>query len=182
MLFSQKEAGFRDNPLPAKYLLKGSSDTIYTHIAGSYAFKKNHFTADTFMKNIRTEENGVKVKVPVENIRYLEITDFDNTVRKFTTSDYFPNLKLRGVMLEIAYRGKKVMVLREQYTINMYGNTASNYYTFEGRELLRKARGFSDQADALKARLQPYPDLLELFKKVKKEEEYYTLLADYENK
>jgi hypothetical protein len=177
-LFSQEETEYINNPLPAKYVLKTSKDTIITHVAGSYAFKKNHFTADTFLKNIKTENSEVKTKIPVETIRYLEITDFDKKVRKFINSDRFPELKLGSRMLEVLFQGKRILVLREEYNVNIYGNTGATYYTFDKRELLKKA----GKDKVLKERLEQYPDLLERYKRIKKDAEYYELLTDYEKK
>lgn len=177
LLFSQ-ETEYINNPLPAKYVLKISKDTINTHVVGSYAFKKNHFTADTFLKNIKTENNEVKTKVPVETIKYLEITDFDRKVRKFINSDRYPELKLGSRMLEILFHGKRIVVLREEYNINMYGNTGATFYTLDKRELIRK----SGKDKVLKQRLEKYPDLLERYKQIKNDEEYYSFLSEYEKK
>jgi hypothetical protein len=177
-LFSQEETEYINNPLPAKYVLKTSKDTINTHVVGSYAFKKNHFTADTFLKNIKTENNEVKTKVSVETIKYLEITDFDRKVRKFINADRYPELGIGNRMLEILFQGKRILVLGEEYTINLYGNTAATFYTLDKRDLLKK----SGKDKVLRERLEKYPDLLERYKKIKKDEDYYVLLTDYEKR
>jgi competence CoiA-like predicted nuclease len=177
-LFSQEETEYINNPLPAKYVLKTSKDTINTHVVGSYAFKKNHFTADTFLKNIKTENNEVKTKVSVETIKYLEITDFDRKVRKFINADRYPELRIGNRMLEILFQGKRILVLGEEYTINLYGNTAATFYTLDKRDLLKK----SGKDKVLRERLEKYPDLLERYKKIKKDEDYYVLLTDYEKR
>jgi hypothetical protein len=177
-LFSQEETQYINNPLPAKYVLKTSKDTINTHVVGSYAFKKNHFTADTFLKNIKTENNEVKTKVSVETIKYLEITDFDRKVRKFINADRYPELRIGNRMLEILFQGKRILVLGEEYNINLYGNTAATFYTLDKRDLLKK----SGKDKVLRERLEKYPDLLERYKKIKKDEDYYVLLSDYEKR
>jgi competence CoiA-like predicted nuclease len=177
-LFSQEETQYINNPLPAKYVLKTSKDTINTYVVGSYAFKKNHFTADTFLKNIKTENNEVKTKVSVETIKYLEITDFDRKVRKFINADRYPELRIGNRMLEILFQGKRILVLGEEYNINLYGNTAAIFYTLDKRDLLKK----SGKDKVLRERLEKYPDLLERYKKIKKDEDYYVLLSDYEKR
>lgn len=125
---------YRDNPLPAKYVLKSSRDTVFTHVVASYAFKKVHLTADTYLKFIRTvDENDKKTKVPSDNIKYLEIIDFDNTVRRFIASNNFTIFsKKKPKLLELLYKGSRFLVVKNEYTVSIYGNTASDFYTFEG--------------------------------------------------
>lgn len=49
-------------------------------------------------------------------------------------------------------------------------------------ELVSETRGFSKKSKILISKLQKYPDLLENYKKVKSNEDYFKVLSDYETR
>ena len=85
LFFSQYKP--KDYHLESKIVLKNSNDTIKARILALWAFKKDHFAPQTFMRKLTVfDAEGIKSKINESDVKYLEIKDFDGKIRKFINS------------------------------------------------------------------------------------------------
>lgn len=180
-VFSQKAYEPKQNHLPIKYVLKtNNKDTLSSRIVASYPFKMDHFTPDTFVKKIKLVSEKGKEIIPISEVKYMEITDFDGVVFKYITSDEFPQMNISGSILQILYYGKKIKAIRSFQRIDLMGNTASSEFTFDNKDLVSTTIQYSKKNKLLINRLEKYPDLLEKYKNVHTQQDYIEVLKEYE--
>ena len=178
VLFSQYKP--KDYHLESKIVLKNSIDTIKTRTLALWAFKKDHFAPQTLMKKITIfDSEGKKSKVIENDIKYIEIMDFDGKIRRFINSIEILNKEIG--LLEILYSGKMSYYVGFQ-TVNIYGNVNSTEYLIEKNKPIIDTGLFSGSNKKLKERFAIYPDLIELVDKVKTKEDLIKILDLYNSK
>ena len=178
LFFSQYKP--KDYHLESKIVLKNSNDTIKARILALWAFKKDHFAPQTFMRKLTIfNSEGIKSKINESDVKYLEIKDFDGKIRKFINS--FEILNKEIGLLEILYSGKMSYYCGFQ-TVNLYGNVNSTEYLIEKNKSLIDTNLFSGSNKKLKERLSNYPDLIELLDKVSDKKDLIKILELYNSK
>lgn len=181
--FSQKTYEPKENHLPIKYVLKTSTkDTLSSRVVASYPFRMDHFTPDTFVKKIKLMSEKGKEIIPISEVRYMEITDFDGVVFKYVTSDEFPQIKLSGSILQILYYGKRIKAFRSFQRVDLMGNTTASEFTFDRMDVISTSIQYSKRNKILINRLEKYPDLLEKYKNVHTQKDYVEVLRELDAK
>jgi|GEM_PF-1565742 len=193
--FGQKKFEYKSYHFPAKYLLKNSTDTIFTRINNADKNKFPLFSYSTIWKYLVFRDDDGKKRVIKENdIQYLEITDNQNIKRKFVSSSSL--LDRASGLVELFYCGR--ICFFSDYKVN----TDLSYNSF-GRDIIvvkdyiidnqnNKTYGpFVHQLGAfsamnltkdIKNNFENFPDLLLMVDNIQSKDDFISLLEAYDRK
>lgn len=181
ILFSQ----IKETYFPVKYLLKTSKDTITTKILNIGIYSDEELSPATYIRQITVlEPSGKKVKIPEQDIQYMEITDSRNTKMKFIDSK---SVLAKDVgLLQIMFNGKKTIWYRKNFhtgPIYTYKTNHMDYLVDRKNksitEIYFKAPGVPSQ---LKEKFGNYPDLAILIDQMTKDTDLLKILRIYDSK
>lgn len=185
MMFSQKETGCNEIYFPVKYVLKGSKDTVKTKILNIGEYTNEEFSPAAYLRQITIlDPSGNKVKIPENNIRYMEITDLNKAGRIFT--DAKPVLPRETGLLQIMYSGKKTVWYRKSaYSGPIYTNRINHteYLLFRKDRKIKELH-FNIPGDLaqLKDPFNNHPDLLLMLNTVFQDSDLIRILRLYDKK
>jgi len=181
--FAQKKIQYKDYHLPVKYVLKKSSDTVNTRIVAQWAFKKNYFYPSTVISRLYfLDSYGKKSIVKESQLNYIEITDFDGSIKKFTNSERFPSLKSDKDLLLVLHEGTKTGYYVDFFVASIYGNVGATEYIIDENGTAISSNLLSGREKKLKELFAKYPDLLSKVDFVKTREDMINLLEEYDKK
>ena len=185
-VFSQKQFQYKENHFPVKYVLKNSTDTIKTRVQNIGIFTNKKFSAATYIKQVNMLDSlGNKNVISEFDIDYMEVTDPQNVIRKFTSSTSLHLAKNDFGLIEIVYHGK-ISWYRDYFYVGLVGYKMNKVdFLIDKKDgKLTNESGFFNPSikNNLKEKLKDYPELLASIDKSKKDEDLIKVLELYNNK
>lgn len=184
-LFSQKEEMFKETYFPVKYVLKSSKDTIKTKILNIGFYSNEEFSPATYIKQMTVlDPSGNKVKVPENNILYLEIVDLEKVKRKFVDAKSIISKDLG--LVQIIYSGKKTDWYRKSsYSgpIYTYKTDDVDYLKFhKDKSMMEIHFDIPGAKYQIKEKFYNYPDLALLIDNMVEDTDLLKVLKLYDKK
>ncbi|MEN4761055.1 MULTISPECIES: hypothetical protein [unclassified Chryseobacterium] len=120
---------YKDRHFPARYVLKGSNDTIKTRVLNIGVFSNKKYHAATYVGSVLTiSEKGERKRIKESDIAYMEIEDLDGVKRELISS--VPILGKDVGLLEIFDDGEKTGYI-DYFRSSLSGPLSSRYYPKE---------------------------------------------------
>ncbi|UHO39601.1 hypothetical protein H5J24_05815 [Chryseobacterium capnotolerans] len=117
---------FKDRHFPAKYVLKGSNDTVRTRVLNIGVFSNKKYHAATYVGSVLTfSEKGERKRIKESDIQYMEITDLEGVTRKLVSSE--PIIGKDVGLLEIYDDGERNGYM-DYFKPSLTGPVASRFY------------------------------------------------------
>ncbi|SEW04895.1 hypothetical protein SAMN05421841_0792 [Chryseobacterium wanjuense] len=184
-LFSQKEEMFKETYFPVKYVLKSSKDTIKTKILNIGFYSNEEFSPATYIKQMTVlDPSGNKVKVPENNILYLEIVDLKKVKRKFVDAKSIISKDLG--LVQIIYSGKKTDWYRKSSysgSIYTYKTDDVDYLKFhKDKSMMEIHFDIPGAKYQIKEKFYNYPDLALLIDNMVEDTDLLKVLKLYDKK
>ncbi|AZA90194.1 Uncharacterised protein [Chryseobacterium nakagawai] len=184
-VFSQNHFQYKENHFPVKYVLKNSTDTIKTRVQNIGIFTNKKFSPATYIKQVNMLDSlGNKTVISEFDIDYMEVTDPQNVVRKFTSSTSLRLTKYDFGLIEILFQGK-LSWYRDYFYIGLtgYKMNKTDFLINKADGKVINESGFFNPGikNNLKEKLQDHQDLVRLVDKSKKDEDIIKVLELYNN-
>lgn len=184
-LFSQKEELYQEVYFPVKYVLKSSKDTVKTKVLNVGMYTNEEFSPATYLRQMTVLDSaGKKIKVPENDIRYMEITDLKKVKRKFAEAK--PVFSKDAGLIQVMYSGRKTAWYRKSYysgPIYTYKTKDTDYLLFHKdksiTELHFRLPGAIFQ---LKEKFNNYPDLSAMINNIVDDKDLVKILRLYDQK
>lgn len=176
--FSQEKKN--DGYFPAEYVLKKSpNDTIKAKVRNIGIYSNKKYSDMTILFKMTMLDNlGKKTKILPEEIKYIKITDTENNTPHefFASTDKF--LKDEG-LVKILYEGKKISWYKDYVNSLLSTSIVVNGYIVDNNKNII-FEGFLDSSKKhLKKLFKQYPDLSEMMRSAKTDEDYINILRMY---